>query len=259
MLDPMKNLIISLIVIFGFVSCSSLTLLPESQIDSMGRQSFEEMKKKTPASKNPRYVQPTQCIVRHLLEKNGFKAKEWELVVFASDQLNAFALPGKKIGVYEGLFKAAKNQHQLAAVIGHEIAHVELEHGNKRVSNELLIAGVMLGTSVGLQNNENRDIILAGLGLGATVGAKLPFSRGHESEADALGLEYMAKAGFDPRQAVNLWQNMGAASGGKTPPEFLSTHPSSGTRIKDIQKQLPKTTKMQDAALDKYGAPNCGY
>lgn len=260
----MKTILL-VIISLTLASCSTtptgrsqLNLFPDSKMDSMGRQSYEEIKKKTPISRNPRYVSPTQCIVKLLLERNGFRSNEWELNVFADQAINAFALPGKKIGVYEGLFKAAKNQDQLAAVIGHEIGHVTAEHGNERVSQQVALQSLMLGTSIAIDSkSKNGQMILAAVGVGANFGLILPFSRKHESEADEIGLGYMARAGFNPAQAVDLWVNM--SQQGKAPPEFMSTHPSSNTRIKDIRQLLPKMRQLQAQALSKYQAPDCGY
>lgn len=233
-------------------------LFPSSQMDSLGRKSYQEIKNKTPISRNSRYVNITNCVVKALLDRNGFRSQEWEINVFADPAVNAFALPGKKIGVFEGLFKAAANEDQLAAVVGHEIGHVIAEHGNERISQQVALQGLVVGTSIALdKQNKNTGLILAAIGVGANFGFILPFSRKHESEADEIGLEYMARAGFDPRQGVDLWQNM--SKQGKTPPEILSTHPSSSTRIKDIRRLLPKMIALQDQALQKYPAPSCAY
>ncbi|MGB5457188.1 MAG: M48 family metallopeptidase, partial [Gammaproteobacteria bacterium] len=179
--------------------------------------------------------------------------------VFADDQANAFALPGNKIGVYEGLLKYAVNQHQLAAVIGHELAHVVAQHGNERVSEQLAtqagmsIAAVALGSSQ--TSDSNKQLILAGLGLGVQYGVILPFSRTHESEADLIGLDLMAESGFLPTESVKLWENMSKAGGGA--PEFLSTHPSSTTRIKDLKARMPRALDKYNKAQAKNLKPNC--
>jgi len=152
--------------------------------------------------------------------------------------VNAFALPGGKIGVYTGLLSVAENPSQLAAVMGHEVAHVLARHGNERVSQQLAVGetmGLIEGwLSSGGGGGTGQQAAMALLGVGAKVGILLPFSRAHESEADAIGKTLMAKAGFDPRESVTLWQNMGRAGNGG-PPEFLSTHPSHDTRIRDLQ------------------------
>ena len=240
---------------------SQLKLLPEEQIDSMGVQSFEQIKQDTPESQNENMRAYVQCIANAIipqLDEDNNPAL-WEVRVFADDQANAFALPGNKIGVYEGLLKYAVNQHQVAAVMGHELAHVIAQHGNERVSDQLAaqagiaIAAIALGTSDA--SDDNKALILAGLGLGVQYGVILPFSRTHESEADLIGLELMARSGFDPVESVSLWQNM-AKAGGQTP-EFLSTHPSSATRIKDLNARMPRALETYGKARAQNRKPNC--
>ena len=165
-------------------------------------------------------------------------------------------MPGGKIGVYTGLIDLAENQHQLAAVIGHEVGHVIAEHGNERMSSSALIGVGMEVTNQLLQANQiaSSNLIMAGLGLGVQVGVQLPFSRTHESEADLIGLDLMAKAGFNPQQSVNLWENMAKASGDKRQPELLSTHPLPATRIANLSKNMPPAIKAYRASPNK---PNC--
>lgn len=240
---------------------SQLKLLPDDQINSMGVQSFEQIKQDTPETKNENMRAYVQCIANAIipqLDEDNNPAM-WEVRVFADDQANAFALPGNKIGVYEGLLKYAVNQHQVATVMGHELAHVIAQHGNERVSDQLAaqagltIAAIALGTSD--TSDDNKALIIAGLGLGVQYGVILPFSRTHESEADLIGLELMADSGFNPRESVKLWENM-AKSGGQ-PPEFLSTHPSSSTRIKDLNARMPRALDTYNKAQAKNRKPNC--
>lgn len=175
-------------------------------------------------------------------------------MVFDSDQVNAFALPGGKIGVYTGLLNVAVNQDQLATVIGHEVAHVLADHSNERLSQSQLANTGLSITSVALGSSEYKQyqgMTMAALGLGVQYGVILPYGRTQESEADIVGLEYMAKAGFDPNQSVDLWKNMAKASGGNQPPELLSTHPSHSTRIKDLQ------TKITTLPRSNVAKPNC--
>jgi predicted Zn-dependent protease len=253
---------------FAMASCatspegrSQLKLLPEDQIDSMGVQSFEQIKQQTAETKDPKMTAYIQCIANAIipqLEKDNNPAL-WEVRVFADDQANAFALPGNKIGVYEGLMKYAVNQHQVATVMGHELAHVIAQHGNERVSEQLAaqagltIAAVALGSSS--TSDDNKKLILAGLGLGVQYGVILPFSRTHESEADLIGVELMARSGFDPRESVKLWENM--AKAGAQPPEFLSTHPSSSTRIKDLKERMPRALEVYNKARAQNRSPDC--
>lgn len=227
----------------------------------MGVQSFEQIKQDTPETRNEDMRAYVQCIANAIipqLDKDNNPAK-WEVRVFADDQANAFALPGNKIGVYEGLFKYAVNQDQVAAVMGHELAHVIAKHGNERVSDQLAaqagmaIAAIALGTSD--TSKDKKALILAGLGLGVQYGVILPFSRTHESEADLIGLDLMASSGFDPVESVALWQNMSRAGG--QPPEFLSTHPSSATRIKDLNARMPRALEIYGKARANNRKPNC--
>jgi predicted Zn-dependent protease len=237
---------------------NQLKLYSSSQLAGMGQQAFAGMKTEQKVSSQAVSNQYVKCIadaITQYVPKSVF-AGEWELVVFDSPQINAFALPGGKIGVYTGLIKLTENQHQLAAVIGHEIGHVIAEHGNERMSSSALIGAGMKVTNQLLKTNEiaSSNMIMAGLGLGVQVGVQLPFGRTHESEADLIGLGLMAKAGFDPQQSINLWQNMAKASGGARQPEFMSTHPLPATRIKNLANNMPKAMAGYGLALNK---PNC--
>jgi predicted Zn-dependent protease len=240
---------------------SQLRLLPEEQINSMGVQSFEQIKQETAETNDPKLKAYIQCIANAIIPQldEDNKPELWEVRVFADDQANAFALPGNKIGVYEGLMKYAVNQHQVATVMGHELAHVIAQHGNERVSDQLAaqagltIAAIALGSSS--TSDDTQMLILAGLGLGVQYGVILPFSRTHESEADLIGLDLMAESGFDPRESVKLWQNM--AKAGAQPPEFLSTHPSSSTRINDLNQRMSRALDVYRKAQAQNRKPNC--
>jgi predicted Zn-dependent protease len=252
------------IFFFLITACSTsptgrkqIQLLPDKQMNSMGASSFNEIKSSQTISNDKQLNARVKCVVEALLNRNGMNPSEWEVKVFADDSLNAFALPGKKIGVHTGIFKAAKNQDQLAAVLGHEVAHVIAKHGNERVSQQLLVTGGLTAAQLTVdQNTTTGKAVLAGLGLGANLGIILPFSRTHESEADEIGVRYMANAGFEPSEAVTLWANMAAASKGSGP-EFLSTHPDPSNRRKKIGAMLPEAHKLQAQALNKFNAPEC--
>jgi predicted Zn-dependent protease len=228
-----------------------LLLMPSDELRVMGEKAFLSLRSETPAAKEPTTNQYVQCVVQALLAGIGSDAKDWELVVFESDEVNAFALPGGKIGVYTGLLKVATDQDQLAAVIGHEIAHVTQQHGNERVSQAFVAEGGLAAASAALGGGgEKHDLAMAALGLGAQYGVLMPYGRAQESEADLVGLDYMARSGFDPRAAITLWKNMSAATG-EGPPEFMSTHPSHDTRISDI------TTQLYQAAESSGHTPHC--
>lgn len=230
---------------------NQILLFGSDQLNAIGVQAFDGMKSEIPVSKQPAQNQYVQCVADTLLPyvPSGVYSGDWEVVVFNDDQVNAFALPGGKIGVYTGLLKVATNQHQLAAVIGHEIGHVIAQHGNERMSQTTLIqTGSQVANQVLAANQVPYNAeIMGALGLGLQLGVQLPFSRTHESEADLIGLQLMAKAGFDPRQSVDLWRNMEAASGGERPMELLSTHPAPDSRIKNLQTNM-------DAAMADYQA-----
>ncbi len=257
-MKPLFKLTSCLLLALGLTACatsptgrSQLLIFSSNQLDQMGAQAFDGMKAETPVSQKTSQNSYVQCVAETLLPfvPAGVYAGDWEVVVFNDDQVNAFALPGGKIGVYTGLLNVAKNQHQLAAVIGHEIGHVIAQHGNERMSQSTLIAMGSQAVNQILAANEvpYNQAIMSGLGLGLQVGVQLPFSRAHESEADIIGLQLMALAGFDPRQSVDLWQNMEAASGGERPAEILSTHPAPQTRIDNLQANM-------DAAMRDYTA-----
>nr|WP_185067069.1 M48 family metallopeptidase [Vibrio ponticus] len=253
----------ALAIAASLTACSSsptgrnqLLLFSDSDMSNLGAQSFEQMKQQQKVSNNVKLNNYVQCVADAVTAQVPKQSEfdNWEVVVFDSEQVNAFALPGGKIGVYTGLLNVAQNQDQLATVIGHEIAHVLADHSNERLSqSQLANTGLQL-TSVALGASEYaqyREATMAALGLGVQVGVLLPYGRTQESEADIVGLELMARAGFDPRQSIALWQNMAKASKGQQPPELLSTHPSHGTRIQDLTETMRK--------LPNYGAtkPNC--
>lgn len=234
---------------------SQLTLMPSDQMSQMGDTAFQEMKKTQPVSNDSQKVQYVKCVTNRLLQAMGENPSEWEIKVFKDDSPNAFALPGKNIGVHTGMLDLVNNQHQLAAVIGHEIGHVIADHGNERVSQNLVAQAGLTAADIALgRDSKNDQIIMAALGLGAQYGVLLPFSRKQESEADHLGLEYMAKAGFDPREAAELWKLMKQKAGG-SPPEFLSTHPSPASRIQELSQLAPKYMQTYQAVENK---PQCG-
>ncbi len=222
----------------------------------MGVSAFDDVKKETPVSKDQALSAYVQCVAS-AITKEAAPNVPWEVVVFDSDDVNAFALPGGKIGVYTGMLKVAESQDQLATVLGHEVAHVTARHGNARVSAALATeTGVQL-TSAALGSKVGGTRELAGLlGLGAELGVLLPYSRDQESEADVLGLDYMANAGFEPGASVELWRKMQSVAGDKVP-TFLSTHPSNEARIQELSSKLPAATKRYEAARQAGRAPRC--
>ena len=256
-----------ILVSYTLVACSTsptgrsqLTLFPSAELNKMGITAFNQMREETPVYTDAATNRYVNCITDALLEQvtGSDRDLDWEMVVFDDDAVNAFALPGGKMGVYKGLLGVAENQHQLATVIGHEIGHVVAEHGNERMSTQFATgAGLQLAAIIGADGSPQRSAALAALGLGAQVGVLLPFSRAHEREADLIGLDLMAKAGFNPEESVQLWRNMSAASGNGGPPEFLSTHPAGQTRINLLQDAMPEAKREYERARAAGRQPNC--
>ena len=220
-----------------------LALVPASMMAQFGSQAFLQMQQQIPVSQDADSNARVQCIAREILLVVGDRfpgipmPETWEIVLFDDPTPNAFALPGGKIGVNQGLLKVAVNDAQLAAVIGHEVAHVLAQHGNERLTQELGIKALLLLVGLFSEGDADSERIIQALGLGAHLGIALPFSRAHEEEADVMGLELMASAGFDPRESTQLWRNMAAAGGGQ-PLEFLSTHPNHESRIEELQARM---------------------
>ncbi len=232
---------------------SQLQLFGEERLAEMGAASYQQIKQETPTATSGGINDYVTCIARPITRLVG---GDWEITVFESDQVNAFALPGGKIGVYAGLLDVAEDQDQLATVIAHEVAHVVAEHGNERVSTQYATQGGLAAISafLGGGGGAGGQQIMALLGVGAQVGVLLPFSRTQESEADVVGLELMARAGFDPRASVALWQNM-KAEGGASPPPFMSTHPSNENRIDTLRDYMPEALQLYQQTGQR---PQCG-
>lgn len=253
---------IALLCVFLLSACATsptgrtqLVFMPDAELDSMGLQAFENLKKEKPIEQSGKQVQFVNCIAQAITREVG---GEWEVVVFEDASLNAFALPGRKIGVHTGLIALVDNQDQLAAVIGHEVGHVLARHSNERMSQQV---GTKLGLSivqaVAAPTTPLGQAAVSALGVGAQYGVIMPFSRMHESEADIIGIDLMAKAGFNPAESINLWRKMDQASQGNHPPEFLSTHPSHDTRIQDLQERLATAQPLYQQARAAGKKPKC--
>ena len=233
---------------------SQLVLMPESEINQMGLQAFTTIKKETKVDRSTATNRYVQCVAQAITREVG---GNWEVVVFNDSDANAFALPGGKIGVYTGMLKVAENQDQLATVIGHEIAHVLARHSNERISQKFAVEqGLSLINAIANPQSGTGQTLMGLLGVGAQYGVLMPYSRIQESEADILGIDLMAKAGFDPRESTGLWVNMGRAGGGQ-PPEFLSTHPSHSTRISELNAHMPVALQLQSRARQQGKRPDC--
>lgn len=235
-----------------------LTLFSEVQMTQMGIAAFDQVKEKSPPSQDPRMNLYVRCVAQTVTETvRSSTGQTWEVLIFENDQANAFALPGRKIGIHTGMLSVADTPDQLAAVIAHEIAHVLARHANERASTKfaaqtgLDLVGVISGNPT-----PTKEMLLGVLGLGAQFGILLPYDRAQESEADLVGLDLMARAGFDPRASILLWQNMSRARGAQ-PPEFLSTHPSHRTRISDLQSRMPHAVQIYNEARSRGNQPRC--
>jgi len=228
---------------------SQMLLVSEAQMAAMGEEAFAQLKQEHAVSENQSLTRYVNCVSTAILA-GADASQNWEVVLFDDAAINAFALPGGKIGVFTGLLNVAENQHQLATVVGHEIAHVTARHSAARVSNQL---ATQMGVSV-IAQTTGMDPGL--INMGADLLLALPYSRADETEADRLGLDYMAQAGFDPRASVALWQNMERASGGG-PPQFLSTHPAPQARIRELEQRMPAVIAMSDAAQAQGRRPQC--
>lgn len=233
-----------------------LSLVPSEALLPMSFSSYQEFlaaHKVIEGTPEARMVQQAGTRIKNAVERyfarqnmsdrlNGY---QWEFNLIADNAINAWAMPGGKVVVYSGIMPVAKNETGLAVVMAHEIAHAVAQHGEERMSQGLLaqMGGMALGAAVAQRPKETQQLFMTAFGLGAQVGVLLPYSRIQETEADRLGLIFMAMAGYDPREAVDFWQRMSAAQQGPSAPEFLSTHPTDETRLRNIKEFLPEAMK----------------
>ena len=224
---------------------SQLLLVSPSEEMQLGLTEFEKLKKDTPISHDAAANATVQRVGQRIAAVAPLPNAQWEFVVFDKpDVPNAFCLPGGKVGIFSGILPITRDEAGLATVIGHEVAHAVARHGAERMSEGLLIqlGGTALAVAMQTQSDVTRGLAQQAYGIGATVGVALPHSREQELEADHLGLIYMARAGYDPREALDFWKRFAAYNnkrGGK-PIEFLSTHPLDDRRIAEIEKLLPQ-------------------
>jgi len=237
---------------------SQFKLLPESQLQSMATSQYQEFlsSSKVVASTTNRDAEMVSRVgekIRHAVEtyyaskglSKELEGYHWEYHLVENNEANAWCMPGGKIVVYTGLLQYTQNEAALAIVMGHEVSHAIFQHGNERMSQALGAQAVDLGLQVALANKpaETRNLFLGAYGAGAQAGVLLPFSRKHELEADHWGLNWAAMAGYNPGEAIPLWERIEKAGGGQRPPEFLSTHPSEGKRIDQLNKYMPEALK----------------
>jgi predicted Zn-dependent protease len=228
----------------------------QQQLNQLGEQAFAEAKQKTPQSRDARQTAYVGCVVNAITRQLPAAAAQqrWDYALFENADANAWALPGGKVGVYTGIFKVATNQDQLAAVVAHEIGHVIARHHDERITRQMGAAGAvqLLGALAG----EYGQIATQGGSLLAQAGFLLPNSRAQETEADVVGQELMAQAGFDPRGALDLWRNM-AAAGGARPAQWLSTHPDPASRLRELQSRADGLLPVVQAARRAGRMPRC--
>jgi len=225
---------------------NQLVLISDQQAAMMGDSAYRSILASSPVeSTESADSRRVERIGRRIVAVSDAPDLDWEFRVIDEKTPNAFALPGGKVAVYSGLFQVAKTDDQLAAVMGHEIAHAVARHSAEQLSRDLLLqTGLQVGAVLGGPELAQATDVLA---QAATLGIVLPFGREQEAEADAIGLIYMARAGFDPRAALQLWRNFEALQG-DGPPEFLSTHPSSGTRIERLEQLMPQALEVYRAS-----------
>ena len=239
---------------------NQLVLKSDAALAAEGQRQFNMIREQMPLVKDRATIDFVACVANAIVDQLEGEDAEmfWELAVIDAPDVNAFVLPGGKISVFSGILSVAQTQHQLAAVLGHEVAHVTAQHANERASRGSVanvgidIAAILLGGGYARQTQAAQQT----LQTGAALGIMNPFSRKQETEADVIGLEYMAKAGFDPRESVTLWQNMAEKNESRIP-EFMSTHPSGDTRIESLVSQFPTALAYYNEARAKGHEPNC--
>lgn len=259
-----SRFIITTILFFTICSCSTvpitgrsqLNLIPGSSMLSMSFSQYDQFLKEHKVSNNKQQTAMVQRVgtriqgaVERYFTSSGLKGQltdyKWEFNLVDDKQVNAWCMPGGKVVVYTGILPVAQDDAGLAVVLGHEIAHAIAEHGNERMSQGLLaqMGGVALSTALSTQPAATQQLWMSVYGVGAQYGAILPYGRMQESEADQLGLVFMTMAGYDPGVAISFWERMSAGKTGQAPPEFLSTHPSSATRIANIRRLIPEVKR----------------
>ncbi len=256
--------ILPLAILFFVLSCKTnpftgkkaLNLYPNSQVFPMAFQQYDEFLKENKVLTNtddakaiPRVGKRIVAAAEKWFNANGYpdylKDYQWEYNLVEDEQVNAWCMPGGKIVFYTGIMPITQNDTGIAVVMGHEIAHALANHGSQRMSLGTVqqLVGVAGQVALSDKDPKTQELFNVAYGVGSQVGVMLPFSRGHESEADEIGLKIMAIAGYNPDEAVKFWERMKAKSGGQAPPEFLSTHPNPDTRIADLKKSIAEAKK----------------
>ena len=260
----MKKISILILIAFFCYNCATvpvtgrkqLSLVSNSEIMPMSFQSYKSVLDSSNLSKNKQQadmvknvgVKIQKAVEQYMAQNNWsdhLEGYEWEFNLIDEDIVNAWCMPGGKVAFYTGIMPVCKDETGVAVVMGHEVAHAVANHGAERMSQGLVqqMGGVALDVAMTDKPDETRQMFGMAYGLASNYGAMLPFSRLHESEADKMGLIFMAMAGYDPREAPKFWERMAEKSGGAAPPEFMSTHPAHSTRISDLNEQIPEAMK----------------
>lgn len=268
----MNNAVLGLSIVVLVTACATTTsptgrtqrvgAVSQEQLNQLGAQAFAQAKARTPQSANAGQTAYVRCVVTAVTRElpSGWQAN-WETALFVDNSPNAYALPGGKVGVNTGIFTVARNQDQLATVVAHEIGHVVSRHHDERVTNQMGAQGLvgLLGALVGSAYGQGAANTAGQLGgLAAQSVFLLPNNRAQESEADVVGQQLMASAGFNPQQAVNLWENMIAASGSSGSQKWLSTHPDPRARIAELRNRAGALMPAYQQARASGRTPNCG-
>jgi len=237
---------------------SVFVLRSERDEARLGEEAYREILSKENLSKNSRWNALLQRVGKRIAFAARKPSFQWEFRLIESAQQNAFCLPGGKVAFYTGIFRVAQHEAGIATVMGHEVAHATARHGGQRIAlgigAQLGMTGLMI--ALGEEQSTSKNLILAALGVGTQVGVMLPFSRSNESEADEIGLIYMARAGYDPREAPKFWERFSKKGG--SPPEFLSTHPSSRGRMEALNRDLAKVMPIYERS-SKFGTGETLY
>lgn len=234
-----------------------LSLVPSSEINAMSFQQYEQVIDTSRLSSNQEWTnmvrsagrnisREVEAYMREIGEADNVEGFQWEFNLLAEDVVNAWAMPGGKVAFYEGIMPIARNETGVAVVMGHEIAHAIAKHGAERMSLGLAqqLGGATLQMALSQQPQQTQQLAMAAFGIGSQVGVQLPYSREHESEADRLGLIFMARAGYDPREAPQFWERMQGENQGPRPPEFMSTHPHPDSRIRKLNQYMDEAVKV---------------
>lgn len=237
----------------------ALITSPEPQEIKLGEEAYEQILSKEQPSKNQQYIEVVNRVGKRIAAVSGRDDFNWEFRVIASDQQNAFCLPGGKVAVHEGIIPICQSEAGLAVVMSHEIAHALARHGGERMQNQTIqnLGGKAVDFAgkwfLEDEYDQHQETVLAAYGVVSKYGGILPYSRKHETEADLIGIKLMAEAGYDPSEAPLFWERFSAAKTGDAPMEFLSTHPSDARRAADLRANLPDALQIYKKAPQKYG------